>query len=157
MAQSCLIAIDYVDKKYFRAILVIGTIWKEVGWGTIVYLAALTSVDTQLYEAAALDGAGRLRQLIHITIPCIMNTIIMMLIIKVGNIMTVGFEKAYLMQSDTTRQVSEIISTYVYKRGMGDNDYSYATAVSLFNSTIGFILVVLCNKLSRKVSEYSMW
>ena len=145
------------NESYFRSIYTVSSIWQQTGWSAIVYIAALSDIDPTYYEAATVDGAGRLRQLIHITIPCIMNTVIMMLIIKVGNIMTVGFEKAYLMQSDTTRQVSEIISTYVYKRGMGDNDYSYATAVSLFNSTIGFILVVVCNKLSRRVSEYSMW
>ena len=145
------------NEAYFRSVYTVSSIWQQTGWSAIVYIAALSSIDPTYYEAATVDGAGRLRQLVHITIPCIMNTVIMMLIIKVGNIMTVGFEKAYLMQSDTTRQVSEIISTYVYKRGMSDNDYSYATAVSLFNSTIGFILVVLCNKLSRRVSEYSMW
>ena len=145
------------NESYFRSVYTVSSIWQQTGWNAIVYIAALSNIDTTYYEAATVDGAGRLRQLIHITIPCILNTVIMMLIIKVGNIMTVGFEKAYLMQSDTTRQVSEIISTYVYKRGMSDNDYSYATAVSLFNSTIGFILVVLCNKLSRRVSEYSMW
>lgn len=145
------------NEAYFRSIYTISSIWQQTGWSAIVYIAALSDIDPTYYEAATIDGANRVRQLIHITIPCIVNTIIMMLIIKVGNIMTVGFEKAYLMQSDTTRQVSEIISTYVYKRGMSDNDYSYATAVSLFNSVIGFILVIFCNKLSKRVSEYSMW
>lgn len=145
------------DETYFRSVYTVSSIWQQTGWNAIVYIAALSNIDPTYYEAATVDGAGRLRQLVYITIPCILSTVIMMLIIKVGNIMTVGFEKAYLMQSDTTRQVSEIISTYVYKRGMSDSDYSYATAVSLFNSTIGFILVVLCNKLSRHISEYSMW
>lgn len=145
------------NESFFRPVYTISTIWKQTGWNAIIYIAALANIDPTYYEAATVDGAGRLRQLIHITIPCISTTIIMMLIIKVGQIMTVGFEKAYLMGSDTTRQVSEIISTYTYKRGMADGDYSYATAVGLFNSTIGLILTIIFNRLSRRVSEYSMW
>ncbi len=145
------------DEAYFRSIYTISSIWQQTGWSAIIYLAALSGIDPTYYEAAMIDGAGRIRQLIHITLPCISTTIIMMLIVKIGNIMTLGFDKAYLMQTDTTRQVSEIISTYVYKRGMTDMDYSYATAVSLFNSVIGFILVTLSNKISRRVSEYSLW
>ena len=145
------------NEAYFRSIYTISSIWQQTGWSAIVYIAALSDIDPTYYEAATVDGAGRLRQVIHITIPCILSTVVMMLIIKVGNIMTIGFEKAYLMQTDTTRGVSEIISTYVYKRGMQDSDYSFATAVSLFNSSIGFVLVILCNKLSRRVSDYSMW
>ena len=145
------------EERFFRSIYTISSIWQQTGWSAIVYIAALSDIDPTYYEAATVDGAGRLRQVVHITIPCILSTVVMMLIIKVGNIMTIGFEKAYLMQTDTTRGVSEIISTYVYKRGMQDSDYSFATAVSLFNSTIGFVLVILCNKLSRRVSDYSMW
>ena len=145
------------EEAYFRTIYTSSSIWQQTGWNAVVYLAALSSIDPTYYEAAIVDGAGRFRQLIHITIPCIMGTVITMLIIKIGYIMTLGFEKAYLMQTDTTRQVSEIISTYVYKRGLADKDYSYATAVGLFNSVIGFILVIIANKLSRRVSEYSLW
>ena len=145
------------EEAYFRPIYIISSIWQQTGWNAIVYLAALSAIDPTYYEAAVVDGAGRMRQLIHITIPCIMGTVIMMLIIKIGNIMTLGFEKAYLLQTDTTRQVSETISTYVYKRGLADKDYSYATAVGLFNSVIGFMLVIGANKLSRRVSDYSLW
>ena len=145
------------EEAFFRTIYTGSSIWQQTGWNAIVYLAALSSIDPTYYEAAIVDGAGRIRQLLHITIPCIMGTVVLMLIIKIGNIMTVGFEKAYLMQTDTTRQVSEIISTYVYKRGLADKDYSYATAVGLFNSLIGFILVILANKFSRRVSEYGLW
>lgn len=145
------------EEAYFRTIYTGSSIWQQTGWNAIVYLAALSSIDPTYYEAAIVDGAGRMRQLVHITIPCIMGTVVMMLIIKIGNIMTLGFEKAYLMQADTTRQVSEIISTYVYKRGLADKDYSYATAVGLFNSLIGFIMVIAANKFSKRVSEYGLW
>lgn len=142
---------------YFRAIYVISAIWQQTGWNAIVYIAALASIDPTYYEAAVIDGAGRIKQLIHITIPCIMGTIVMMLILKIGNILSIGFEKAFLMQTDTTRQVSEIISTYVYKKGLADKNYSYATAVGLFNSVIGFVLVISANKFSKKVSDYGLW
>lgn len=145
------------DKAYFRTVYIGSSIWKNSGWNAIVYLAALSAIDPTYYEAALVDGAGRFKQLIHITIPCIMSTIVMMLIIKIGNIMTVGFEKVFLLQTDTTREVSETISTYVYKRGLADKDYSYATAVGLFNSVIGFVLVMIANNVSKRVSEYSLW
>ena len=145
------------EKSYFRTIYVGSSIWQQTGWNAIIYLAALSSIDPTYYEAALVDGAGRIRQLIHITIPCIMSTIVMMLIIKIGNIMTLGFEKAFLLQTDTTREVSEIISTYVYKRGLTDKDYSYATAVGLFNSIIGFVLVMFANNFSKRVSDYGLW
>lgn len=145
------------EEAYFRPIYVLSSIWQQTGWNAIVYLAALSAIDPTYYEAAIVDGAGRFRQLVHITIPCIMGTVVTMFIIKIGHIMTLGFEKAYLLQTSTTRQVSEIISTYVYKRGMADKDYSYATAVGLFNSVIGFIMVIMANKFSRRVSEHSLW
>ena len=144
-------------EQYFRPIYVISSIWQQTGWSAIVYIAALAGIDPTYYEAAVIDGAGRIKQLIHITIPCIMGTIVLMLILKIGNILSIGFEKAFLMQTDTTRQVSEIISTYVYKKGLANKNYSYATAVGLFNSVIGFALVVSANKFSKKVSEYGLW
>lgn len=145
------------EEAYFRTLYTASSIWKNTGWNAIIYLAALSSIDPTFYEAAVVDGAGKFRQLIHITIPSIMGTVVTMLIIRIGNIMTLGFEKAFLMGTDSTRQVSEIIQTYVYKRGLGDADYSYATAVSLFNSIIGFLLVLGANKFSKKVSEHSLW
>lgn len=146
------------QEKFFRLIYVLSSIWQQTGWSAIVYLAALAGIDPTYYEAAIVDGASRFRQMIHITLPCIMNTIIMMLIVKIGNIMTLGVDKAYLMGTDATRQVSEIISTYVYKRGMINHDYSYSTAVGLFNSLIGLVLVVFANKVSKKVSDYGgLW
>ena len=145
------------NESYYRAVFVGSAIWQETGWNAIVYIAALSGIDPTYYEAAVVDGASRLQQMIHITIPCILNTVFMMLIIQIGKIMTVGVDKAYLLQSDTTRQVSEVISTYVYKKGLQGNQFGYATAVSVFNSVIGLILVVTANKLSKKYSENSLW
>ncbi len=145
------------EEAYFRTIYTVSSIWQQTGWNAIIYLAALSGIDPTYYEAAVVDGAGRFKQMIHITLPCIMGTVVIMFIMKIGNIMTVGFEKAYLMQTDSTRQVSEIISTYVYKRGLAGKDYSYATAVGLFNSVIGFILVIVANNISKRVSENSLW
>lgn len=145
------------DEKYFRAIYVGAGIWQQTGWNAIVYIAALAGIDPTYYEAALVDGANRVQQLIHITIPSILNTVFMMLIIQIGKIMTVGVDKAYLLQTDTTRQVSEVISTYVYKKGLQGNQFGYATAVSVFNSVIGLILVISANKLSKKYSDSGLW
>lgn len=144
-------------EQYFRTIYTGSAIWRQTGWNAIVYIAALAGIDSTYYEAASLDGAGRLRQMVHITIPCIMNTIVMMLIIKIGQIFALGFEKAYLLGTDATRQTSEIIATYVYKKGLAENDYGYATAVSVFQSVISFALVLIANTISKRVSERSLW
>lgn len=145
------------NEKYFRAIYVGSGIWQQTGWNAIVYIAALAGIDPTYYEAALVDGANRIQQAIYITIPSILNTVFMMLIIQIGKIMTVGVDKAYLLQTDTTRQVSEVISTYVYKKGLQGSQFGYATAVSVFNSVIGLILVVSANKLSKKFSDSGLW
>lgn len=145
------------DKKYFRAILVIGTIWKEVGWGTIVYLAALTSVDTQLYEAAALDGAGRLRQTISVTLPAIANVVVIMLIMRVGKIINDDFDQIYNMYNPSVYSVADVLSTYIYKMGLEQAMYSYSTAMGLFKNLIAFTLVILTNSISTRVSDYGLW
>lgn len=142
---------------YFRGIFVGSTIWQQTGWNSIVFIAALSGIDPTYYEAAIVDGASRIQQLVYITIPSILNTVFMMLIIQIGKIMSLGVDKAYLLQTDTTRQVSEVISTYVYKKGMQGSQYSYSTAVSVFNSIIGLILVVAANKLSKKFSQSGLW
>ncbi len=144
-------------EKYFRTIFVGSEIWQETGWNAVIYIAALAGIDPTYYEAAVIDGASRLQRLFYITIPAIMNTVFIMLIIKIGAIMTLGVDKAYLLQSDATRQVSEVIATYVYKKGLQGNQFGYATAVSVFNSVIGLILVITANKLSKKYSENSLW
>ena len=141
------------EPKYFRIILVITDIWKEIGWGSIIYLAALTGVDIQLYEAAIVDGAGKWRQLWSITLPSIVPTIIIMFILRVGGIMNAGFEQIFTMYSPNVYSVSDIIDTFVYRMGLESAKYSFATAVGLFKSVIAFVLVVLTNKLSKLVDD----
>lgn len=133
-------------------------IWQSVGWSSIVYVAALSGVDSSLYEAAAIDGAGRFKQVIHIDLPAILPTAILLLIMNAGSIMNVGFEKVFLFQNDLNLRTSEIISTYVYKIGLtGQNDLGYATAIGLFNSVVNFILIVIVNTISSRVSQQSLW
>ena len=151
-------SINYMAKdEYFRPIFIISHIWKGTGWASIIYMSALTSIDPQLYEAARIDGANRLQALVHVTIPAIIPTAIIMLIRDCGSIMDVGFEKVYLMQNDLNMGASEVISTYVYKVGMVNSQYSYSTAVNLFNSMINLAMLLLVNKISRTVSETSLW
>ncbi len=142
---------------WFRPIFVGTNIWQQVGWGSIIYLAALTNIDPQLYEASIIDGAKRFKQLIHITLPGIMPTIIIMLIIRMGSIMTVGFEKVLLLYNPNTYETADVISTFVYRKGILEMNYSYSTAVSFFNSIINFLLLFSVNKICRKVSETSLW
>ena len=146
-----------MKKDLFVPIYVVSNIWQGVGWGSIVYLAALTGIDQQLYEAAMIDGAGRWKQTIHITIPSILPTIITMFIMRCGQIMGVGYEKILLLYNETTKDVADVISTFVYDRGLIQRQYSYSTAVGLFNSVINFALVILANSISKRVSETSLW
>lgn len=145
------------DAKYFRAVCVATGLWQATGWGAIVYLSALTSIDTNLYEAAMVDGANRWQRLIHITIPCIMPTIIIMLILRIGTMVTCDFEKVYLLQNSANIGVSEMIQTWVYKRGMIKYDYSMATTAGLFNSVIAVAMVAFSNGVSKKYSETGIW
>jgi len=145
------------DAKWFRTIYIASGIWQEAGWGAIIYLAALTNVDPQLYEAAVVDGAGKMRCLWNITLPSIAPTIITMLLLRMGSLFSVGFEKAFLLQSPATYETSEIISTYVYTAGLQSASYSYGTAVGLFNSVVCLILVIVSNYVARSVSETSLW
>lgn len=150
-------AIYYLgEAKYFRPIMILSGIWQEMGWGSIIYLSALSGINTELYEAAVIDGAGRFQQVWHITIPGILNTIIVMLILRIGSLLSVGFEKVYLLQNPHNIAVSEVLSTYVYKMGMVNSNYSLATAVGMFNGIISLILVSLANQLSKKYSEISL-
>ncbi len=146
-----------MKKDLFVPIYVVSNIWQGVGWGSIVYLAALTGIDQQLYEAAMIDGAGRWKQTIHITIPSILPTIITMFIMRCGQIMGVGYEKILLLYNEATQDVADVISTFVYDRGLIQRQYSYSTAVGLFNSVINFALVILANTISKRVSETSLW
>ncbi|GHV26246.1 sugar ABC transporter permease [Clostridia bacterium] len=143
--------------EWFRSIYVISGIWQGVGWGAIVYLASLGGVNPELYEAAMVDGASRLRRLWHIDIPSILPTIVIMFILQMGNLMNVGYEKSFLMQNAQNNPVSEIIATYVYKVGLLNGKYSFATAVGLFNSIINCVLVLSTNLISNKLTETSLW
>ena len=142
---------------YFTPIYVITNSWQGVGWGSIVYLAALTGIDMELYEAARVDGANRWKQTIHITIPSIMPTIIIMLIMRMGQIMGIGHEKIILLYNEGIYERADVISTYVYRMGIMNRQYSFSSAVGLFNSVVNFILVIGANQISKKVSETSLW
>ena len=134
-------------------------VWQNMGWDSIIYIAALSGVSPDLHEAAQVDGASRLRRVFSIDIPAIMPTVVILLILNIGQLMNLGFEKIFLMQNNVNLRFSEVISTYVYKEGIssGGGNYSYATAIGLFNSVINFVLVVTVNKLARKYNESGLW
>ncbi len=143
--------------EWFRSLYIISGLWQELGYGAIIYIAALSNIDQELLEAARIDGAGRFRQIWHINIPGILPTIVTMLILRVGSIMTIGHEKVFLMQNPLNIEKSEIISTYTYRVGIVNNQMSFATAVTLFNSVVNCILLLTVNRISRKVSDTSLW
>lgn len=141
----------------FKTIYVVSGIWESMGWSSIVYVAALSGIDPTLYEAAEIDGARRFRQALHITLPGIMPTIVTVLLLNIGTIMSVGFEKVFLLYNPLTYETGEVISTYVYNKGLVEMNFSFATAVSLFNSVINLLLVVGSNYISQKVTETGLW
>ena len=145
------------DVDIFRSLYVWSGVWQGMGYSAVIYIAALASVDTSQVEAAIIDGASRFARVWNVDIPAIMPTIVIQLILAVGSIMSLGFEKVYLMQNPVNMQFSEIISTFVYKRGLINFQYSYATAVGLFNSVCNLVLIVLANMFSKKVNETSLW
>lgn len=143
--------------EFFRSIYIGSGIWQTAGFGTIVYLAALSGVSPSLHEAAIVDGAGKFLRIRHIDIPSIMPTIIILMLMSLGSALAVGFEKVFLMQSPLNLPVSEVISTYTYKVGLIDGDFGFSTAVGLFNSVVCLLLLIVFNKISAKVSEVSLW
>lgn len=145
------------ETTWFRSIYIASGVWQEFGWGSIIYLAALSSIDPQLYEAARMDGAGRWKQMWHISLPGISNTIIILLIMNLGNLLRVGYEKLILLYSTSVYEVADVISTYVYRSGLLDKQYSFASAAGLFNSVVSLVLLVTFNRISKKVSEVSIW
>jgi putative aldouronate transport system permease protein len=145
------------DPANFRAVYVTSGIWQEVGWGSIIYLASMSRIDAELYEAAIIDGASRFKRALHVTMPGIMPTVTIMLILRMGSLMSVGFEKVFLLYNAGIYETADVISTYVYRRGIIDTDWSFSAAVGLFNSIVNFILVVSANYISKKVSETSLW
>jgi len=141
----------------FVPIYVISGIWQEMGWGAIIYLSALAGIDQELYEAAKIDGAGRWKQTLHVTMPGIMGTIIIMLLLRLGSVMSVGHEKIMLLYNAATYETSDVISTFVYRKGLVNMEWSYSAAVGLFNSVINFVIIVIFNRLSKKVTDISLW
>jgi putative aldouronate transport system permease protein len=151
-------AIDFMGSaNWFRTIYVASDIWQHVGWSSIIYIAALSSINPELHEAAIIDGANRIRRIWHVEIPGILPTIIILLILRSGSIMSVGFQKVFLMQTALNLRTSQVISTYVYQVGLINADFSFATAVGLFNSVINFAIIIIVNAISRKISETSLW
>lgn len=141
------------DPEWFRPMIVLQSIWKETGWGTILFLAALPSVDQEQYEAAVMDGAGRLRRMWHITLPAIRSTIVVLLILRIGSFLNIGFEQIFLMTNSLNRSVAEIFDTYVYVVGITQGAYSYSTAVGLFKSVVGIILIFGANYIAKKFDQ----
>ena len=145
------------EPEWFRTMYVGSGVWQEFGWNSIIYLAASTGINPDLYEAARIDGAGRLRQIWHVTLPGIKPTILTLLILNLGNIMSVGYEKIILLYSPTTYETADVISTYVYRTGLLSQQYSYAGAVGLFNSAINIAILVLCNFAGKKLFGVGIW
>lgn len=143
--------------EWFRTLFIGSNIWQTMGFNAVIFIAALTAISPDYYEAATIDGASRFQRILYIDIPMILPTIILMLILQIGNIMNVGYEKAYLMQNGSNTIVSELISTYVYKVGLQTAQYSFATAVGLFNSVVNFIILVTANFIAKKVSDISIF
>jgi putative aldouronate transport system permease protein len=143
--------------KYFVPVYVVSDIWQGLGWGSIIYLAALAGIDQELYEAAWVDGAGRWKQTLHITIPGILPTIVILLVLRIGNMLNLGFEKIILLYNPVTYETADVISSYVYRKGLQEFNFSFSAAVGLFNSIVNFILLVGANKISKKVNNMSLW
>lgn len=143
--------------EYFRTILVISGIIKSAGWGTIVYLAAITAIDQEMYEAAVIDGANRLQKMFYLTIPCISNTIVILLILDMGSLLKNGFEQVYLLYNPLVYDVADIIETYVYRLGLEGGQYSYTTAVGLFQSVVGMIMILAANAVTRRISDNNLF
>ncbi|MDD6031868.1 MAG: ABC transporter permease subunit [Oscillospiraceae bacterium] len=145
------------ENKYFKSVYVWSGVWQNAGWGTIIYMATLSGLDTQMYEAANIDGANKWQQIWYITLPCLMPTAVMLLILDSGSIMSVGFEKVFLLQTDLTFEASDVISTLVYRKGITEANYSFSSAVGLFNSGINCIILLTVNWISKKLGDVSLF
>ena len=145
------------EPKYFPFILALADVWQNTGWGTIVYLAAITAIDPTLYEAAVVDGANRYKQLVHITLPSIMPTIITLFILRMGGLFSVGYQRILLLYNPTIYETADVIGTFVYRRGILGQEYSFSAAVGLFNSVLNLFMIVVFNKIMRRISETSLW
>lgn len=145
------------ETQWFKSIFVLSGVWQQMGWSSIIYLAALAGIDQQLHEAARVDGASRWQRIWHINLPGIMATIVVLLILNMGSMLSVGFEKVFLMQNTLNLPASDVISTHVYRKGIIDGQYSYSSAVGLFNSVVNFTMLVIVNRIARKVDQASLW
>lgn len=145
------------ESSWFRSVYILSDIWQFMGWNSILYLTALTSIDPQLYEAASIDGANRWKQTLHVTLPGIMPTIIITLILSTGSVLSVGFEKVLLLYTSNTMDVADVISTYTYRMGIINSQYSYTTAVGLFQGVINLFIITAVNRISKKTTETSLW
>lgn len=147
----------FVSNQYFRSLVVFTAGWKEVGWNAIVFIAAIAGIDQEQYEAASIDGAGRIRRMLHISIPGILPTVVLMFILRLGSVLDAGTEQILTMYNPVVYQTADVIGTFVYRIGLGKMDYSFSTAVGLFNSVVGFILIISGNYLSRKLLNRGIW
>ena len=146
-----------VQPESFRTIYTLMNLWKNIGWNSIIFLAAISGINGELYEACMIDGGGYLRRMWHITLPGIASTIVVLIIMRLGHVMDAGYETILLLQNNANLETSDVIGTYVYRRGLRGGEYSYATAVGMFQSVIGFSMVIMANYLSRRYSETSLW
>ncbi|WP_083613747.1 sugar ABC transporter permease [Paenibacillus sp. P46E] len=147
----------FVSNQYFRSLVVFTAGWKEVGWNAIVFIAAIAGIDQEQYEAASIDGAGRIRRMLHISLPGILPTVVLMFILRLGSVLDAGTEQILTMYNPVVYETADVIGTFVYRIGLGKMDYSFSTAVGLFNSVVGFILIVSGNYLSRKLLKRGIW
>ena len=145
------------DTKLFVPMLIITDIYKGMGWGTIIYFAAISGVDQELYEAASIDGAGRFKQAMNITLPCILPTVIVVFILNCGNILNAGFDQIFMLYSPLVYDVADIIDTYVYRMGIINNDYSFSTAAGMFKSVVALILIVIVNQVAKRTGDNGLW
>ncbi|MGO4548196.1 ABC transporter permease [Paenibacillus sp. 2TAB23] len=145
------------NEDWFRSIVVASDIWKEVGWGAIIYLAAIAGIDPQLYEAAIVDGAGKWKQILHITLPSMMGVIVILFLLRLGHVLDVGFEQIFVLYNSMVYEVGDVIETYVYRVGIQQAKFSFTTAVGLFKAVIGLILVILANKGAKKLGQEGIW
>ncbi|MFH5184256.1 ABC transporter permease [Paenibacillus sp. TAB 01] len=146
-----------LDNDFFRSVVVFTAGWKEVGWNAIIFIAAIAGIEQEQYEAASIDGAGRIKQMWYITLPGILPTIVLMFILRIGNLLEAGTEQILTLYNPVVYQTGDVIGTYVYRIGLGKMDYSFSTAVGLFNSVVGFLLIVIGNMLSKKLLHRSIW
>ena len=145
------------ESRWFRTLYVGSGIWQGFGWGSIIYLAALAGISPELYEAAAIDGANRFQQALYISLPGLVPTIVLLLILNIGGLLSLGADKIILMYQARTYEVADVISSYVYRRGLMGGEFSFGAAVGLFNNVVNFVLLIIANRIARRVTEFSLW